>query len=177
MALELRVENWRWSGVPFFIRTGKRLASHTTEIRVHFKPTPEALFGDSQQQQPEPNIITIRIQPDEGIAIAFGAKRPGLGMNGITVKADFSYRDAFGMATPVAYETLLLDVMMGDATLFTRGDEVEAEWRIVTPIEEAWAQLPKPQFPNYAAGSEGPEIANALMWGERRWNQLRRTAR
>ena len=102
---------------------------------VHFKPTPEALFGDHQQQQPEPNVITIRIQPDEGIAISFGAKRPGLGMNGITVKADFSYRDAFGMATPVAYETLLLDVMMGDATLFTRGDEVEAEWRIVTPIE------------------------------------------
>ena len=94
----LRVENWRWSGVPFYIRTGKRLAAHMTEIRVHFKPTPEALFGNSQQRQPEPNIITIRIQPDEGIAIAFGAKQPGLGMNGITVKADFSYRDAFGMA-------------------------------------------------------------------------------
>jgi glucose-6-phosphate 1-dehydrogenase len=126
-----------------------------------------------QNRQPEPNIISIRIQPDEGISIAFGAKRPGLGMNGITVKADFSYREAFGMNTPVAYETLLLDVMMGDTTLFTRGDEVEAEWRIVTPIEEAWKQLPKPQFPNYAAGSEGPEIANALMWGDRHWNNLR----
>ena len=177
VALELRVENWRWSGVPFFIRTGKRLAEHMTEIQVHFKPTPEALFGDHQQRQPEPNVITIRIQPDEGIAISFGAKQPGLGMNGITVKADFSYRDAFGMATPVAYETLLLDVMMGDATLFTRGDEVEAEWRIVTPIEQAWAQLPKPQFPNYAAGSEGPEIAGALMGGGRSWNQLRRSTR
>jgi glucose-6-phosphate 1-dehydrogenase len=176
VALELRVENWRWSGVPFFIRTGKRLAAHMTEIRVHFKPTPEALFGNHQQRQPEPNVITIRIQPDEGIAIAFGAKQPGLGMNGITVEADFSYRNAFGMATPVAYETLLLDVMMGDATLFTRGDEVEAEWRIITPIEQAWAQLPPPQFPNYAAGSEGPEIACALMTGERRWNRLRRSA-
>jgi glucose-6-phosphate 1-dehydrogenase len=173
VALELRVENWRWSGVPFYVRTGKRLASHMTEIRVHFKPTPEALFVSGQNRQPEPNIISIRIQPDEGISISFGAKRPGLGMNGITVTADFTYRDAFGMNTPVAYETLLLDVMMGDATLFTRGDEVEAEWRIVTPIEEAWAQLPKPQFPNYAAGSEGPEIANALMWGNRHWNSLR----
>lgn len=172
VALELRVDNWRWSGVPFYIRTGKRLARQMTEIRVHFKPTPEALFISPQNRQPEPNIIRIRIQPDEGIAISFGAKRPGLGMNGITVKADFSYREAFGMNTPVAYETLLLDVMMGDATLFTRGDEVEAEWRIVTPIEQAWAQLPKPKFPNYAAGSEGPEIASALMWGERRWNVL-----
>jgi len=177
VALDLRVDNWRWSGVPFCIRTGKRLGAHTTEIRVHFKATPEALFVTGQNRQPEPNIISIRIQPDEGIAIAFGAKRPGIGMNGITVEADFSYRNAFGMNTPVAYETLLLDVMMGDATLFTRGDEVEAEWRIVTPIEEAWAHLPRPQFPNYAAGSEGPEIANALMWGERRWNALRRTQR
>ncbi len=177
VALDLRVDNWRWSGVPFYIRTGKRLACHMTEIRVHFKATPEALFVSPQNRQPEPNIITIRIQPDEGIAIAFGAKRPGLGMNGITVKADFSYRDAFGMNTPVAYETLLLDVMMGDATLFTRGDEVEAEWRIVTPIEEAWAKLPKPQFPNYAAGSEGPEISRALMWGDRHWNALRNVSR
>jgi glucose-6-phosphate 1-dehydrogenase len=177
VALELRVDNWRWSGVPFYVRTGKRLAAHMTEIRVHFKATPEALFVSPQNRQPEPNIISIRIQPDEGIAISFGAKRPGIGMNGITVKADFSYRDAFGMNTPVAYETLLLDVMMGDATLFTRGDEVEAEWRIVTPIEQAWSQLPKSQFPNYAAGGEGPEIANALMWGERRWNRLRKDPR
>ncbi len=176
VALELRVDNWRWSGVPFYIRTGKRLASHMTEICIHLKPTPEALFGSSNRQ-PEPNVIGIRIQPDEGIAISFAAKQPGIGMNGITCKADFSYRDAFGMNTPVAYETLLLDVMMGDATLFTRGDEVEAEWRIVTPIEQAWAQLPKPQFPNYAAGSEGPEITKALMWGDRRWSTLRRTPR
>jgi glucose-6-phosphate 1-dehydrogenase len=176
VALELRVDNWRWSGVPFYIRTGKRLAGYKTEIRIHLQPTPEALFVSGQNRQPEPNIISIRIQPDEGIAISFGAKRPGLGMNGITVKADFSYRAAFGMNTPVAYETLLLDVMMGDATLFTRGDEVESEWRIITPIEQAWAQLPKPQFPNYAAGSEGPEIANALMWGARRWNTLRQLA-
>jgi glucose-6-phosphate 1-dehydrogenase len=177
VALELHVDNWRWSGVPFCIRTGKRLAAQVTEIRVHFKATPEALFMSGQNRQPEPNIISIRIQPDEGISIAFGAKRPGIGMNGITVKADFNYREAFGMNTPVAYETLLLDVMMGDTTLFTRGDEVEAEWRIVTPIEQAWTQLPKPQFPNYAAGSEGPEIANALMWGDRHWNALRNQKR
>ena len=171
---------WRTgAGRAFPFTSGPANGSPRTQRRsgCTLSPRRRRCLATHQQQQPEPNIITIRIQPDEGIAIAFGAKRPGLGMNGITVKADFSYRDAFGMATPVAYETLLLDVMMGDATLFTRGDEVEAEWRIVTPIEEAWAQLPKPQFPNYAAGSEGPEIANALMWGERRWNQLRRTER
>jgi len=178
VALQLHIENWRWTGVPFYIRTGKRLAAHKTEIRVHFKPTPEALFSDAKLRQPEPNIIGIRIQPDEGIAICFGAKQPGLGMNGITVKADFSYRDAFnGRRTPVAYETLLLDAMLGDATLFTRGDEVEAEWRIITPIQQAWAQLPPPVFPNYAAGSDGPELAHTLLSGRRAWNQLHSSER
>jgi glucose-6-phosphate 1-dehydrogenase len=156
VALELRVDNWRWAGVPFHIRTGKRQPKPMTEIRVHLKRTPQALFSTTPADEIERNVITLRIQPNEGISIAFGAKRPGSQMRTVTVQADFSYRAIFGSNTPVAYETLLLDSMLGDPTLFTSRDEVEAEWRIITPIEEAWAQLPPPDFPNYAAGSEGP---------------------
>jgi glucose-6-phosphate 1-dehydrogenase len=154
-AVRFHIENWRWAGVPFYIRTGKRLARNLTEIRVHLKPTPQALFA-SMSSVIDPNVITISIQPDEGISIAFGAKRPGTQMRTVTVQANFSYQASFGSKGPVAYETLLLDSMRGDATLFTRRDEVEAEWRIITPIEEAWANLLPPDFPNYAAGSEGP---------------------
>ena len=166
-AVEFYVDNWRWAGVPFFIRTGKRLARQASEIRVHFKPTPQALFaGTSSDQtgsQPGPNVITMRIQPDDGISIAFDVKQPGGHMRALSVDANFSYDTAFGHKGPPAYETLLLDSMRGEATLFTRRDEVEAEWRIITPIEEAWAQLPTPKFPNYAAGSEGPVEADALV--------------
>jgi len=154
-AIRFQIENWRWAGVPFYIRTGKRLARNLTEIRVHLKPTPQALFA-STSSVTNPNVITISIQPDEGISIAFGAKRPGTQMRTVTVQAHFSYQASFGSKGPVAYETLLLDSMRGDATLFTRRDEVEAEWRIITPIEEAWTHLSMPDFPNYAAGSEGP---------------------
>jgi glucose-6-phosphate 1-dehydrogenase len=108
-------------------------------------------------------VVSLRIQPDEGISVAFGAKSPGTHMSTVPVTADFSYADAFSGNTPVAYETLILDAMRGDATLFTRRDEVESEWKIITPIEEAWAQLPAPQFPNYAAGSDGPELATQLL--------------
>jgi glucose-6-phosphate 1-dehydrogenase len=160
-AVRLQVENWRWAGVPFYIRTGKRLTRNLTEIRVHLKPTPQALFA-STSSGIDPNVITISIQPDEGISIAFGAKRPGTQMRTVTVQADFSYQASFGSKGPVAYETLLLDSMRGDATLFTRRDEVEAEWRIITPIEEAWADLPVPDFPSYAAGSEGPSSWHEL---------------
>jgi glucose-6-phosphate 1-dehydrogenase len=158
--VKFHIENWRWAGVPFYIRTGKRLARNLTEIRVHLKPTPQALFAGTSSGI-DPNVITISIQPDEGISIAFDAKRPGTQVRTVTVQANFSYQESFGSKGPVAYETLLLDSMRGDATLFTRRDEVEAEWRIITPIEEAWAQLPVPAFPNYAAGSEGP-----ISWHE-----------
>jgi glucose-6-phosphate 1-dehydrogenase len=161
-AVRFQIENWRWAGVPFYIRTGKRLARNLTEIRVHLKPTPQALFA-STSSVIAPNVITISIQPDEGISIAFDAKRPGTQMRTVTVQANFSYQASFGSKGPVAYETLLLDSMRGDATLFTRRDEVEAEWRIITPIEEAWAQLPAPDFPNYAAGSEGPTSWQELL--------------
>ncbi len=159
VALKLCVDNWRWAGVPFYIRTGKRLSRHDTEIHVHLKRPPQALFAETPEDQIERNVITLRIQPNEGISIAFGAKRPGTQMRTVNVQADFSYRAIFGANAPVAYETLLLDSMLGDPTLFTSRDEVEAEWRIITPIEEAWKQLPPPNFPNYPAGSDGPPIA------------------
>ncbi len=161
-AVEFHVDNWRWAGVPFYVRAGKRLANQLTEIAVHFKRTPQALFSRDTEGVHH-NVITMRIQPNEGIALSFSAKQPGLQFQGIRVDMDFSYHDAFGTETPAAYETLLLDVMRGDPTLFTRRDEVEAEWRIITPIEEAWAELPPPQFPNYAAGSEGPAGADKLI--------------
>lgn len=156
VALDLFIDNWRWAGVPFHIRTGKKLSHPVTEIRVHLKRTPQALFSTTPEDQIERNVITLRIQPNEGISIAFGAKAPGSQMRTVTVQADFSYRAIFGSKAPVAYETLLLDAMLGDPTLFTSRDEVEAEWRIITPIEEAWTKLPAPKFPNYAAGSDGP---------------------
>ncbi len=162
-ALEFYIDNWRWAGVPFYVRTGKRLSAPKTEVALHFKRTPQALFASTPDEQIEPNVITMRIQPNEGIAIEFGAKRPGQQMRPVTVQMDFSYTTAFGTDSSPAYKTLLLDAMRGDATLFTRRDEVEAEWRIITPIEGAWAQLPAPKFPNYAAGSEGPDAAQQLL--------------
>jgi len=155
-AVELYVDNWRWAGVPFYIRTGKRLTRQLSEIRVHLKRTPQALFASTPYEQLGPNVITLRIQPNGGISIAFNAKRPGSQMRAITVDANFSYESAFGSEGSTAYETLLLDSMRGDATLFTRRDEVEAEWRIITPIEEAWAHSPVPTFPNYPAAATGP---------------------
>jgi len=149
--------------VPFFIRTGKRLSRSLTEIRVHFKRTPQALFARTPEEKLDSNIITFRIQPNEGISVNFGAKYPGTQMRTQNVQFEFSYKDAFGLRAPVAYETLLLDVMRGDATLFTRRDEVEAEWQLITPIENAWKELPPPRFPNYPAGSNGPEEAARLM--------------
>ena len=171
-AVEFHVDNWRWAGVPFYVRAGKRLAKPLTEVAVHFKRTPQALFSRNPADVHH-NIIALRIQPNEGIALSFGAKQPGQQMRSIRVDMDFSYNEAFGTDTPAAYETLLLDAMRGDATLFTRRDEVEAEWRIITPIEDAWAQLPPPQLPNYAAGSEGPESANQLIKYDRcAWRPL-----
>jgi glucose-6-phosphate 1-dehydrogenase len=176
VAVEFYVNNWRWAGVPFYIRTGKRLARQVSEIRVHFKRTPQALFAGTPREQLGPNVITLRIQPDDGISIAFDVKRPGEHMRALTVDANFSYESAFGSKGPPAYETLLLDSMRGDPTLFTHRDEVEAEWRIITPIEEAWAKLPAPAFPNYAAGSDGPVEADALIGGDQQaWRKLGET--
>jgi glucose-6-phosphate 1-dehydrogenase len=173
VAVEFYIDNWRWAGVPFFVRTGKRLARRLTEISVHFKRTPQALFARTPDEEIDANVITLGIQPDEGITVKFGAKKPAAQMQMAPVQAEFSYRGAFRAAIPQAYTTLLLDAMRGDATLFTRGDEVEAEWRIITPIEQAWAQLPSPLFPNYAAGTAGPaEADNLIANNHRRWRSL-----
>lgn len=168
-AVQFFIDNWRWAGVPFFVRTGKHLTRNLTEIAVHFKRTPQALFARTPDDEIERNIIAFRIQPNEGITVNFGAKRPGTEMHTANVQLNFRYREAFGTKTPVAYETLLLDAMRGDATLFTRRDEVEAEWKLITPIEEAWAQLPAPKFPNYAAGISGPESSDILI-GQNGWH-------
>jgi len=161
-AVQFFINNWRWAGVPFYLRAGKRLAVHRTEVIVHFKRTPQAIFSLTPDNQLEHNKIQIRIQPNEGISLNFGAKHPGNEMRTANVNMNFSYKEAFGARSPVAYETLLLDAMQGDPTLFTRRDEVEAEWRLITPIEEGW-EASSPSFPNYASGSQGPEEANRLL--------------
>jgi glucose-6-phosphate 1-dehydrogenase len=172
-AIQFYVANWRWADVPFYLRAAKRLAKPLTEIAVHLKRTPQALFARTPKDQIEPNVIALRIQPDEGISVTFGAKRPGVEMHTGTVEMDFCYREEFKVRSPAAYETLLLDVMQGDATLFTRRDEVEAQWRLITPILEAWSQQPPPEFPNYASGSEGPAAADELLARlGHRWKKL-----
>ena len=173
VALRLDICNWRWADVPFYLRTGKRMAKPVTEIAVHFKRTPQALFSRTPRDQMEPNVIVLKIQPEEGIAVRFGAKQPGPEMRTGTVHMDFSYQTGFGVKSPEAYVTLLLDVMLGDATLFIRADMVQEQWRIITPIEEAWAKQTAPSFPNYAAGGQGPEAANELMARDgRQWRPL-----
>ena len=177
VAVEFRVSNWRWSGVPFYVRTGKHLGRHLTEIAVHLKRTPQALFARTPDEEIDPNVIVLRIQPNEGIAVNFGAKRPGLEMQTTTVHMDFCYQRAFGVEPPAAYETLLLDVMTGDATLFTRGDEVEAQWRLITPIEESWASQGLPDVTEYSAGSDGPAAADSLLARNgHRWRRLHESA-
>jgi glucose-6-phosphate 1-dehydrogenase len=163
VAIEFRISNWRWSDVPFYVRTGKCLKRNLTEIAVHLKRTPQALFARKPHEETDPNSIVLRIQPNEGISITFGAKRPGFEMQTTTVDMDFCYAKGFGVAPPAAYETLLLDVMRGDATLFTRGDEVEAQWRLITPIEEAWSSQRVPELTEYAAGTDGPEAADRML--------------
>lgn len=162
-AVEFNVSNWRWSGVPFYVRTGKRLARHVTEIAVHLKRTPQALFARTPDDEMDPNVIVLRLQPNEGISVNFGAKRPGFEMRTSTVHMDFCYHTGFGVEPPDAYEMLLLDVMRGDATLFIRSDEAEAQWRLITPIEEAWASQQVTTLATYTAGSEGPPEADELV--------------
>jgi glucose-6-phosphate 1-dehydrogenase len=172
VAAHLEVDDWRWSGVPFYLRTGKRLPKRATEIAIQFKEVPHRLFRDSTVE-PDPNLLAIRIQPDEGIMLRFGAKVPGLGIDVRSVNMDFTYGSAFSVDSPDAYETLILDALLGDASLFTRADEVEGAWGIVTPIIEAWASEPPPAFPNYEAGTWGPEEADELLAGEgRRWRRI-----
>jgi glucose-6-phosphate 1-dehydrogenase len=161
-ALKLIIDNWRWAGVPFFLRAGKRLPKRSTTIRVQFKRPPHLTFGRNAMQEVEPNAITLHIQPEEGISLRFAAKVPAAGMRMRSVNMDFLYASSFVTDAPDAYERLLADCMVGDATLFTRKDEVEAAWSIIDPIEERWADK-RVKFPNYAAGTWGPPAADHLV--------------
>ncbi len=172
VAGQFQIDDWRWSGVPFYLRAGKRLPKRATEIAVQFKEVPLRLFRESSGD-PAPNVLAMRIQPDEGIMLRFAAKVPGLGLDVRTVNMDFAYDTSFTVDSPDAYETLILDALLGDASLFTRADEVEAAWSVVTPIDEAWASMPAPHFPNYAAGTWGPDAADELMERDgRRWRRI-----
>jgi glucose-6-phosphate 1-dehydrogenase len=153
------VDNWRWAGVPFYVRTGKRLPKRVTEIAIQFNSAPLAIFDG---EETSPNLLIVRIQPEEGISLKFVSKRPGAGMRLRPVSMDFSYGSSFGEASPTAYETLLLDAIMGDATLYTRQDMVEASWAVVEPIRKVW-DCTKFDFPNYAAGSWGPKAADDML--------------
>jgi glucose-6-phosphate 1-dehydrogenase len=175
-ALRLEIENWRWAGVPFYIRAGKRLAKRVTEITIQFKQPPLLLFKDAEGKGGEgikPNVLSMRIQPDEGISLRFGAKIPGPSMTIGSVNMDFSYAEAFGKSSANGYERLLLDAMLGDGTLFAHRDGVEATWSLITPILESWAKDPIKDLPNYAAGTWGPATADAMLKSDgRRWRKL-----
>ena len=170
-ALRTYVDNWRWAGVPFYIRAGKRLPKRATEIRVQFKRPPHMTFGREAAQALEPNAITLRIQPEEGISLRFGAKVPSAGIKLRSVTMDFDYFSSFLVETPEAYERLLLDCMIGDPTLFTRSDEVEAAWSFIDPIEAAWRDG-RPPLQTYEAGTWGPAAAAKLLDADgREWHR------
>jgi glucose-6-phosphate 1-dehydrogenase len=163
VALKLGIDNWRWAGVPFYLRTGKYLSARTTEIAVQFRQAPYALFRDTPVERLPANILTLRIQPDEGLSLSFSAKRPGAEIEVDGVEMDFAYRDYFAPLASVGYETLIYDCLIGDATLFQRADTVEAAWCAVQGLLDAWARAPADDFPNYAAGSAGPAAADRLL--------------
>ncbi len=162
-AVKLFIDNWRWSGVPFYIRSGKRMQSKISVITIDFKQVPHRPFPEAAIENWQPNKMTINIQPEMGITLRFQAKRPGLEMKLSPVEMKFNYEDAYSVGTPEGYETLLLDVLEGDATLFMRADQVEAAWQVVMPILSTWKNNPSVNFPNYAAGTNGPETAESLI--------------
>ena len=169
VAMRVRIDNWRWAGVPFYVRTGKRLPKRVTEVAMEFRDVPHLPFGSKETRGLGPNALVLRIQPDEGITLRFGAKVPGQAFRVRSVSMDFSYGAAFLEETPDAYERLLLDAMVGDPTLFIRADEVEQAWRVVEPILEVWSDDATP-LARYAAGTWGPREADRLLERDgRRW--------
>lgn len=171
-AVKFYIDNWRWQDVPFYVRTGKRLPAKASEIRIQFRPVPHQSFPSGAVRDMLPNSLVIRIQPDEGIVMRFQAKIPGQKLRLKPVHMNFSYNEAFHGEQPEAYETLLLDVMKGDATLFMRADQVEEAWSLVMPIIENWEASTPEDFPNYAAGTWGPEAAISLMARDgRHWHE------
>ena len=170
-AVKLFVDNWRWAGVPFYLRSGKRLAAKVSEIAIRFKDIPHRLFGESSDDI-DHNALVMKIQPEEGVSLRFSAKVPGPKMHIRSVSMDFNYGTGFGVVSAPAYERLIGDAMRGDATLFTRWDAVEVAWRAVTPILERWAVLKDTSFPNYAAGSQGPIQADMLLDDDDSWRRI-----
>src|SRR5947209_4434383 len=163
VAMRLVIDNWRWAGVPFYLRTGKRMAMRATEVAIQFKRAPFVLFRDTPVNSLKPNQLVIHIAPDEGISLRFGAKRPGAQVRVGSVEMDFNYSDYFGTTPNTGYEILLYDGITGDQTLFQRADMVEAGWAVVDPILDVWRALPPRNFPNYAAGSWGPKEADEII--------------
>ncbi|MEK7276112.1 MAG: glucose-6-phosphate dehydrogenase, partial [Chloroflexota bacterium] len=161
-AFKFIIDNWRWAGVPFYLRSGKALPKRVTEIAIQFRQAPLHLFGHATEMM-EPNLLALRVQPDEGIAIRFSSKVPGQAINIHPVKMDFRYGTSFGVEPPEAYERLQLDCMLGDATLFIRADEVEAAWALITPIIEGWQAAPAADMPTYDAGTWGPASADDFI--------------
>ena len=173
VAAKLFIDSWRWAGVPFYLRSGKRLARRQSEIAIQFKRAPLVLFRDTSVSRLDPNVMVIRIQPEEGISVRFGAKVPGPSVRVGNVDMDFLYEDYFGATPSTGYETLLYDCINGDATLFQRADSVEAGWQVVMPILDVWSAIPPRAFPNYAAGSSGPAEADQLLARDgRAWRSL-----
>jgi glucose-6-phosphate 1-dehydrogenase len=170
VAVQLAIDNWRWAGVPFYVRTGKRLARRVTEIAIQFKRAPKLLFQEAGIDEMSANMVVMHIQPDEGISLRFSAKVPGPTVTLGAVNMNFEYSQYFGAAPATGYETLLLDCMVGDPTLFQRDDMVEAGWRVVEPILDVWKALPPRDFPNYSSGTWGPSEADHLLEREgRHW--------
>jgi len=163
VALKVGIDNWRWAGVPFYLRTGKRLSKRSTEIAIRFKPAPHAIFRDTAVKAMRGNWLVLRVQPDEGISLQFNAKRPGQEILLDRVAMDFRYRDWFREAPSVGYETLIYDCLIGDPTLFQRADQVECGWKIVDPVLHAWTTKKAGKVPNYTAGSDGPAAAAELL--------------
>jgi glucose-6-phosphate 1-dehydrogenase len=170
-ALRLSVQNWRWADVPFYIRTGKRLARKVTEIAITLKPVPHLAFADRDGEGVRPNQLILTMQPNEGVSLSLGAKVPGTRMTIRPVNMEFSYGTTFLSESPEAYERLITDAMRGDATLFTRNDEVEAQWRICDPIVKTWGETPGP-LPQYPAGTQGPDEADDLLVKGQRWRAI-----
>ncbi|MBC7873466.1 MAG: glucose-6-phosphate dehydrogenase [Ferruginibacter sp.] len=162
-ALKLFIDNWRWKNVPFYLRTGKCLAKTTSLVVIQFKQVPHNLFGEKIISDPRPNQLIISIQPEMEMTLLFHAKEPGVQLHIKPVEMDFTYKESYASPVPEAYETLLLDVLEGDATLFMRADQVEEAWKVVAPVMEAWKKETSPRFPNYKPGSWGPKAAETLI--------------
>jgi len=170
-ALRLEVDNWRWAGVPFYLRAGKRLARKITEIAVTLKPVPHLAFSQQGSLGVRPNQLVMTVQPNEGVSLQLGAKIPGTRMSIRPVNMEFNYGSSFLSQSPEAYERLIMDVMLGDPTLFTRNDEVEAQWGVCDPILASWAANRSP-LPKYEAGSQGPLEAEGLLWQGHSWRAI-----